>query len=165
MWLKYLFITIIFFILALLQASFFSYFSILGVTLNFVFILFFLILFFCRKDKIFKIFTAITAGFFLDVFSISIFASCIVSFLIINFVAEKLFSNLKETDEKLPIFSFLLFFLLFFIFNELFLDLIIYFSSRLLSSNLGWVFLIQLVYNLLFAIIGFYVFKKLQNKK
>ena len=121
MWLKYLFITIIFFILALAQVSFFAYFSILGAVLNFVFILFFLVLFFYKKDRIFIIFTAIIAGFFLDVFSISIFASSIVSFLIISFVSEKLFLNLKETNEKFSVFHFILFFILFYIFNELFL--------------------------------------------
>lgn len=165
MWTKYVITTIIFFILALLQASFFSYFSVLGVVPNFVFILFFLILFFYKKDRIFIIFNAIVAGFCLDIFSTSIFASSIVSFLIISFIAEKLFLNLKETGEKFSVFHFVLFFVLFFIFNELFLYLVDYFLSNLSFGNLSWIFLVQLIYNLLFAIIGFYVFKKLQNKK
>ncbi|OGZ79546.1 MAG: hypothetical protein A2360_04755 [Candidatus Staskawiczbacteria bacterium RIFOXYB1_FULL_32_11] len=85
--------------------------------------------------------------------------------MIISFASEKLFSNLKEIDEKFSIFHFILFFISFFIFNELFIYLVNYFLGNLSFNNLSWIFLVEIVYNLVFAIIAFYAFKKLQSKK
>jgi hypothetical protein len=165
MWVKYIILTILFFILALAQASFFPYFNILGIVPNFVFILFISLLFFCRQDKVFLIFTSIIAGFFLDVFSNLFFGSFIISFFIIYIFAGRFLKNLIETKERFPFLHFAFFFILAYAFNKLFLSIINFVSYHQYSESLSWIILVEIAYNLLFATIGFYVFKKLQNKK
>lgn len=167
MWLKYFFITILFLFLALSQASFLPFFNIFGGQLNVIFILFFIIIFFAKKNTLSfgNIFLSVVAGFFTDVYSTSLFGSYIVSFLIIAFFIKKSLQNLKETADKYPFNYFILLFLVTFIFNELFVDLIFYLSYNLYPTNLGWIFLIEIVYNLIFATVVFYVYKKIFNKK
>lgn len=166
MWFKYPILAVIFFVLALAEASFFSYFNLFGAGLKIIFILFILLIFFREKYNYFDgLLIAIILGFFADVFSVSFFGSYVVSFLIISFFMTKFLNNLKETEDKYPIYYFILFFVLFFIFNELFLDLISYFIYNLWPTSFSWIFLIKIVYNLFFAIVGFYVFKRFFKAK
>lgn len=176
MWLKYPFIFLIFFILGLFQFSFLPYLNIGGAVLNAFFILFFVLAFFSlsnqgfRKNKSFYlgadvIYLAIISGFFADVFSSSVFGSYTVSFLIISFFVKISLHNLKEGQDKFSVLYFILLFLPAFVFNKLFSDLILYLTNHLYPTNLSWIFIGELAYNLLLATIVFYVFKKLQDKK
>lgn len=153
MWLRLLILFLLFGFLGISQTSFLAHFDIMGATLNIVFILFFLVVFFEDSQKYIQgIFSAITAGFFLDIISSSYFGGAIVLLLIITFIMKHLLSLLKKTKDKHPVVYFVpLFILSLFIFN---LPLII--------SHLGWVFLIEIFYNLVFALFGFYLFKTLK---
>lgn len=164
MWLRLLIIFLLFGFLGILQTSFLVHFNIMGATPNIVFILFFLVVFFEESQKYIQgIFSAITAGFFLDILSSSYFGGAIVSLLIIAFILKHLLSLLKKTRDKYPIVYFAPLFVLFFIVFNLLLTIAIYsLNSSQVMPRLSWVFLIEIVYNLVFALFGFYIYKTLK---
>ncbi len=145
MWIKYIISTILFFILALSQASFFLHFSIFGIVPNFVFTAFIILLFFNKRDRMFSLYSAFVAGFFQDIFSTSLFGLYIVCFLVISFFAEKLFGNLRETQDKYPISYFVILFLLSFIFVELALLFISYYINKIYLLNFNLIYLIEII--------------------
>jgi len=133
----------------------------MGTTANIVFILFFLIVFFEESQQYIQgIFSAIVAGFFLDILSSSYFGGAIISLLIIIFILKYLLSLLKKTRDKYPIIYFVPLFILSFIIFNLFLTIAIYFFnwSPIMPFS-SWAFLVEIVYNLVFALLGFYIFK------
>jgi len=149
-WQKVLITVFLFYIFALLQNSFFSYFSVFGAVPNLVFILFFLLVFFAKKNQLYQVlFPAICAGFFLDMFSYSYFGKYIILLLIIAILIKKTQSLLKSLDDNFPFIYFLPLFLIYYIIFEIF-------SS--FTFNLG--FLATIVYNLIVASGIYFVFKK-----
>ena len=148
--LKYAFMALTFFFLAILQTSFLPYFSILGATANLIFVLFFLCIFFLRKkEHTAGFFLATIAGFFMDIVSQNGFGVFIITLLALYVLHVTVSNFLKESQGKNIIFYFVAEFCALFLLFEL--PLIHSFSFLL----------INLLYNLFFAIAGFYVYKKL----
>jgi len=155
MLLKYFLFFFLFGFLGIFQSSFSALFNIMGATVNFIFILFFLIVFFSGQSKVsfdWKIvfFSAVTAGFFSDVFLCTYFGTTTVFLLIIAFIFKKLISLLKGKRDKYPIVYFIPLFILAFL------------GFNLLQATLhfNWVFLIEIIYNFVFAMLGYYIYKK-----
>lgn len=164
MWPKVISFTIIFFLLALLQARFFSYFSFWGASLNLVFITFFLLAFLGSKKSHYQnIYFSFLAGFLLDCFSVMPFGVYIISFFAIKFFIKKMQENLKETNDKFPFSHFALLFLISFVFNELFSALIFYLSNHLYPDNLNWILLATIFYNFILGSGVFFIAKKFKN--
>lgn len=155
MWLRYLIITLLFFVFALLQASFLPYFNIFGANLNIVFILFFILIFFNKNREGF--FIAIIAGIFLDLFLPLYFGLSIISLLLIYSLKEITIYFLKDSQEKFSIIYFAPMFSASFIIYQFILYL--YFTIFNLQPNINQSIIAGLIYNLIFAIAGFYVYK------
>jgi rod shape-determining protein MreD len=162
MWKKILATTLLFYVFALLQRSFFAQLNIFGAIPDLVFILFFLTAFFAEKDNNYQIiFLAITAGFFSDVFLYAYLGPSIVLFVIIGILLKKIQSSLKNRDDKYPFAYFLPLFIIFFLAYYLALSLSIYFmdfNKVVFGFDLGIIY--QLVYNLLVASALFYIYKR-----
>ncbi len=153
-WVKYIIITLLFFLFAVLQTSFLPYFNIAGSTPSLIFILFFILIFFETPLSSEGFFMAIIAGFFADIFLPSFFGLSIIAFLII-YLANKLAGHfLREGQEKYQIFYFIPVFLAGFAVYEFLLN----------NFNFGEGVLLSLAYSLFFACIGFYICKKLIGK-
>lgn len=161
MWLRLLIIFLLFGFLAILQTSFLVHYNIMGTMPNLVFILFFLIVIFEDSQKYIQgIFSAIVAGFFLDALSFSYFGVIIILLLIFAFALKQLLSLLRKRRDKHPIIYFVPLFILAFVIYNLFLTTAIYFlNSPQIMPCLSWVFLIEIIYNLIFALFGFYIYK------
>lgn len=164
MWLRLLIIFLLFGFLGILQTSFLVHFNIMGSTPNLIFILYFVVVFFEGSQKYIQgIFSAIIAGFFLDALSLSYFGLSIISLLIITFILKKTLFLLKKTRDEYPIAYFVSLFILSFIIYSLLLTIAIYFLNLAqVTPVLSWLFLIKIVYNLVFALLGFYTYKKLK---
>lgn len=163
MWLRLLIIFLLFGLLGILQTSFLVHFNIImRITLNLIFILFFLISFFEESQKYIQgIFSAITAGFFLDTFSLFYFGVSFAPLLVIVFLLKYILYLLEKKRDKYPIIYFTNLFVASFIIYNLFLTITIYFlNPPQLMPVLSWIFLIEIAYNLIFALFGFYVYKK-----
>ncbi|MBM3206016.1 MAG: hypothetical protein FJZ43_00095 [Candidatus Staskawiczbacteria bacterium] len=166
MWFKYPLIVLILFFATIFQFSLLPYFSIAGYTPNLLFIIFFLVIFFENKGKYETIiFMAFVCSIFLDITTISYFGISFIILLLI-FGLEKAFSYLsKSGQEKISIYYFLAIFSLFFILYHL----IGYFVSFFFKFDTGFSFsymvLIGLLYNIIFAGIGFYLYKLVIYKK
>ncbi len=162
MWLKLLILFLLFGFLGIFQTSFLAHFNIMGSAPNLIFILFFLAVFFEEpQQRIQGISSAIMAGFFLDILFSSYFGEAIISLLIIVFLLKRSLSLLRKTRDKYPIAYFVPLFILSFIVFSLFLTIAAYFlNSERMAFFLSWIFLIEIAYNLIFAIFGFYIFKK-----
>ncbi len=163
MWLKYAIIFFLFFIFTIIQASFLPYFNIKGSLINLNFILFFILIFFESKNE-YKIgfFTVIIDGFFLDLFLPFYFGISIISLLVVYFLEKFTIHFLKEGQDKYPLSYFIPIFSISFIFYNILLYLLLMLFH--LSFNLGFNTVISLIYNLFFAVIGFYIYKKIANK-
>jgi len=111
-WLWYFSAILLFYLFAILQNSFFAYFSFWGFSFNFVFLLFFIFIFFARKNTAFKIiFFSILAGFLIDVFSVLPMGTSILLLAAIGFLTKKIQSLLKEKKNKYYVFRFVVLFL------------------------------------------------------
>ena len=164
---KLLILIVLFSFFAILQNSFFTYFSVMGSSVNLVFILFFILIFFYNRSADEKesdsyiILLAVVAGFFLDLFLPIYFGVSIISLLII-YIIEKFITHLMvQNREKNLIFYFICMFSLSFIVYQI----LLYISLKLLGVHfLGLSFSVHtlgyLIYNLCFACIGFYLYKK-----
>ena len=158
MWLKYLVIILFFYFFAILQNSFLVHFNIFGITPNFILIFCFLLIFFSPYGRPAQgrenYFYAIVAGFFLDVFSHSYFGVSIISLLITTFLLKKTLQLLWNKRDKYSVLYFIPLFAAYFMINNALLEL----------SLFNWTFIIAIIYNLAFALIGFYVCLKLNTK-
>lgn len=183
MWLKYPIIIFIFFIASLFQVSFLPHFGIMGGIPDFIFILFFILIFFnppshetsARQRKpneyYYAFFLVIVAGFFSDVFLPSYFGISMISFLVVYYFKKLIVYFMKEVKDKYFIFYFIPIFSLCFILNAVILYLFSIFLLFLPRSgipfvgqfDLGPIILIRLVYSLVFACIGFYIYEKISN--
>ena len=162
MWIRLLIIFLLFTLLVILQTSFLVHFNIMGAMLNLIFILYFVVVFFEGSQKYIQgIFSAIVAGFFLEIFSSFYFGVLFVSLLIIVFILKYILYLLNKKRDEYPIIYFVPLFALSFIIYNLFLRIAIYFSnSPHIMPVLSWIFLIEVIYNLVFALFGFYIYKK-----
>ncbi len=162
MWLRLLIIFLLFGLLGILQTSFLVHFNIIGAMLNLIFILYFVVVFFEGPQKYIQgIFSAIVAGFFLEALSSFYFGVSFVFLLIIVFILKHILYLLKKKRDEYPIIYFAPLFTLSFIIYNLFLTIAIYFfNSPHIMPVLNWIFLIEIVYNLIFSLFGFYIYKK-----
>ncbi|HCC59780.1 MAG: hypothetical protein A2402_00085 [Candidatus Staskawiczbacteria bacterium RIFOXYC1_FULL_37_43] len=167
MWAKPLIAIILFYFFALLQNSFFAHFIFLGGSLNPVFILFFLLVFFEDKRNYFYIILyAVTAGFFLDVFSYLNLGTSIILLAALAVFTKKIQSSLKEERDSYPLTHFSSLFLVCFAAYKLFVSLLSFFPFfSPVYLAFGWNFLAEIIYSLFFANITFYIYKKYLKPK
>lgn len=154
-------ISFIFYILGLVQNSFFVHFNILGASPNFIFIFFFILIFFSEENRISRfedLFYCFVAGFFADIFSFSILGISFILFLALNIAFKKVFNSLKQRKNRRPLTYFIpLFLALFIAYN------IIYETINGGQDILKFAFLIKVIYNLFFTVFGFYIYKIFQK--
>jgi len=165
MWLKYLVITLLFYFFAILQNSFLIHFNVFGITPNFILIFYFLLLYFSPYGGPAlgweNSFYAIIAGFFLDVFLHSYFGVSIISLLITMFLVKKALQLLWNRGDEHTLLYFIPLFAVYLVIYDAFLNIILFFSSpSFVNFNANWTFIITLVYNMAFALLGFYICKK-----
>lgn len=152
-----------FFFAAILQASFFSYFSISGATPNIIFSLFFLVVFSAdKKNHLLGFFTCIVAGFFLDLVSSFYFGTSILALLII-YALHHFLSHIVHRHENLLVLNFTVAFCAFLALY----DVLLYLFS--LVSNISFLLnaplVISVAYSLLFAIAGFLIIQPLVSAR
>lgn len=163
---KILFLIVIFYILTLLQTSFLVHFDIAGLTPNLILILVCLLNFFEKPKEYWGIFGAITGGFFLNIFSNSFIGISIIILVFISLFIKKSFHFLRETYDKHPIIYFLPLFIFSLFFYDLLAALFSYFSnSFVFQFSFDLSFLINIIYNSIFVIPCFYIYKKLCIKR
>ena len=162
MWKKILIIIILFYLFALLQNSFFTHFSFFGSIPNLIFILFFLLAFFEKKNNIYQVyFLAVIAGLLSDIFSYRYLGVSVVLLLIVGFLLKKTQFLLKNREDSHPFVYFLPLFLAYFVIYEVVLMIFMRFADPAHALiNLDLRFLAGIIYNLLFASIFFYIYKK-----
>jgi len=162
-WQKNFIIIFLFFLFALLQKSFLSHYSIFGYFPNLVFILFFLLSFFPAKEWE-NFLYAVTAGFLVDIFSYTYLGPSIFAFLIIGFLLKKIQSSLKNRQDSYPFVYFCPLFLVGFIFYEFVMTVYFrFFDSLHVIAIFDFKFVVAVLYNLVFATLFFYLFKKCRN--
>ncbi|OGZ64583.1 MAG: hypothetical protein A3A98_03445 [Candidatus Staskawiczbacteria bacterium RIFCSPLOWO2_01_FULL_40_39] len=169
MWLRYIIITLLFFIAALMQASFVPYFGIKGIMPNVVFALFFLLIFLKKPYAYYYqqsnyllynsllsyegLFIVIVAGFFLDIFSSSYFGLSLLSLLMVYFIVKTLVYFLREQQNRYMVFYFLLIFPCAFFVHTIFLQS---FSGPITFNS---ILLFEFLYTLVVACTVFYGYK------
>lgn len=169
MWQKFVIATLVFYILALLQNSFFSYFNLFGATLNLVFIFFFTLVFFSvqggPRPKGYPgwevIFYAITAGFFLDIFTYTYLGPSVILLVVLSFLLKKIQLLLKNKDDKHPLAYFMPLFIIFLLAYNTLLSLYLHFiDPNKIALSFGMQTVFMLIYNLIIASIFFIFYKK-----
>ncbi len=151
MWLKYPVLIVMFILGAIVQSSLWPYFAIAGVVPNLIFVLFFLIIFFEKKQEyILGFFMALLAGVLLDITMSLNFGVSIVSLLVIYIVYKMVSRFLKEAQGKNLVFYFAM------VFSVAFLG---YQAVAGASTIPG------LAYSLVVAIAIFYLYKNFGAKK
>jgi len=153
---KVLIFILIFYLLTLIQTSFFFHFNLFGVTPNLVFILVILFNFLEKKEKSDGLIIATVGGFCLDLFS---FLSLGISIFLLFFIAFLIKKFLKPLiEENIIHFAFVL--LGSFVFYSIFSILI----NSLLDFSLPHFFVwnklivVELFYNLLVGLIFYLIF-------
>ncbi|MGA2417823.1 MAG: rod shape-determining protein MreD [Candidatus Staskawiczbacteria bacterium] len=163
MWIKYFIIIVLFYFLEILQNSFFVHFNLFGAIPNLVFVLFFLLVYFDDSKNYYQIvFYAISAGLFLDLFSSTYFGVSITLLLLIGFLIKKAQAVLQEKkNNKFPFVYFLPLFIISLLVYSLLLAFFLYkFNIIKIISSINGGFAAEIVYDLLFASITFYIYKK-----
>ena len=158
---------ILFYLLALLQNSFFIYFNLFGAIPNFIFVLFFIFVFFSKKNSYYSaIFYAILAGFFLDVFSSVNLGISVALLIIIGLLIKKIQSSLNEKENNYPFIYFLSLFLISILVYYLSLKACLFFLiPNIINIAIDQKLFAEIIYSLFFAIIGFSVCKKFTKQK
>ncbi len=165
---KTLILVIFFYILAVLQTSFFIQFSIFGIAPNLILISACLLSFSAHKgslmggkktDQNIGIYSAIIGGFFLDVFSSHFFGASIIILLVINIFIKTLLGFLKEISNRCQIIYFIIIFVFSLIIYDSILSLVLYFFNSVSTQFNLLTSLTKIAYNLVFASIFFYLLK------
>lgn len=153
MWYKPIVITVLFYLFAIMQNSFFAHFSLFGTVPNLVFIFFFTLIFFIGKNNYFQIiFIAIIAGLLLDIFSNMHFGTSIILLLVIGLAFKKIQSILQvKKSNDFPFVYFL----------ALFSAMLIIYDLALFRASFNLIFLAEIAYNIIFATFAFHAYKKL----
>jgi len=167
MWLKPFVAIILFYFFAILQNSFFTHFVFSGGVLNLIFILFFLFVFFENKRNYYWIFFyAVIAGLFLDMFSYASLGISIVLLVIIAFLIKKTQFLLKEEKNDSSLVYFVLLFSVFFVLYSLLFQVCIFiFIVPHVFSKFNLSFIVEIIYNLIFAVLAFFICKRLVKEK
>ncbi len=166
-WVKYLAILASFYIISLLQTSFFFQFAFLGIIPNLLFIFFFLFVFFEEYENFDQgFFSALIAGFFLDLLSNAYFGVSIILLVFLGVLIKKILLGLRETDERHPLEYFLPMFTVCFIAYALSLNVVL----KLLGLSdvfigFDWKSVAELFLNLLIAFAFFNLFKKFYRRE
>jgi len=157
MWFKYPLIILLFFVLAIFQASFLPHFSIFGIAPDLVFIAFFTLIFFEKPHHYYEgVFFTITAGSILDLFSTSRFGAAIGTLFLLYFITKTMVYFLKESRHQFPIFYFFPIFLISFILYVMIQrGLTGFYDGRFFLNQQ---MLIALVYNTIIALLVFYLY-------
>ncbi len=163
MTIKYIVAFILFTIFAILQNSFLPFFNIMGESLNLVFILFFVFIFFENKNRYdFGFFTAVVAGLFIDMFLQSYFGISIVCLITVYLLNKLLTYLLKDRKEGYSVFYFILIFIIgYILYNALMLLFSLIFRFHF---DVSFLTLLGVLYNAPFAVIGFYIYKNFFNQ-
>ncbi len=157
---KILILILFFYFFILFQNSFLSRFGALGALPNFLLIFTCLLGFFENPHRCSGAFSVLAAGFFLDVFSGLFFGASIFSLLFVYFLIKELIHFLRDIPQKYSVVYFIPIFISCIIFYDLFFGLFSFFSGSGLSFPRAYLLLIEIISNLIIAIIGFYSFKK-----
>ncbi len=156
---KILIIILILFILTLIQTSFLVHFSIWGVFPNLILVLVSIFNFFEDPVKKLGILTAGIGGFFLDIYSNSFIGALILTLIAISLIFKGSRIILKERPQKHPLIYFIPLFVFALVFYDFFFGFtLIFVNSFHFSFDLS--LLIKIAYNLVLALIGFYLFKR-----
>ena len=165
---KLLVIIFLFYFFALLQNSFLIHFDLFGAVPNLVFILFFLLVFFEKKDKAGQSYNnymvlsiAIIAGTFSDIFSYIYLGISIIILIIIGITLKNIQLSLMNTEENYPFVYFLPLFIVSFLVYNFALDLYIFAEepTKIITFfSVGTIIL--LIYNLFIASVLFFIYKK-----
>ncbi len=171
MWTRLFAVIFLFYVLGLFSNNFFVHFAVWGARLDFIFIFFFILVFFSKDNRIFSfesLFYCFVAGFFADIFSLSRLGTSFVLFLLFFAIFKKIFNSLKQKKDKRPIVYFTPLFLGFFTAYNFFLAAYSYFFPYFEAASSGqdilsFIFLIKVAYNLMIAVLGFYIYKIFQK--
>lgn len=150
---------LVFYILTLLQDSFFVHFTILGQVPNLVLIVFFLLLFRNSSNTVIQP-EIIFAGVLFDVFSCRIIGVSIACLLVGSILIKRILTNLKRTN----ILVFLLLFLVFQVLYYFSLSTFDFFLEKSAFLKLDRFLLAQIGYNSIFAVFGFWLFQLLRSR-
>jgi rod shape-determining protein MreD len=162
---KLLLVVLLFYLFALMQNSFLIHFNLFGVSPNLVFILYFLFVFF-SKEHLESFIYAIIAGTLLDLFWYNYLGPSIIFLIFIAFLLKKTQSLLSYGEDNYPFIYFFPIFLIYFCIYKVAFMVYLQFIDPAYASvvfNLGFIF--ELLYNLLFASIGYWILKKIKNAK
>ena len=168
MWLKSIFIIILFYFFAVLQNSFFAHFSLFGAVPNLVFIFFFLLIFFQKNNGYRNIFLySIFAGLFLDIFSYTYLGVSVILLLLIGLIIKKVKSLLQENkDNEFPFIYFLpLFIISLILYDSLLIIFVAKFNLMLALTSFNRGFIAEVIYNLVISCLAFYLYKNLLIKR
>ncbi len=164
MWIKYGIIALAFFIFTLVQTSFLPYSNSTGALPNLVFILFFILLFFAKAQEHYQALgIAITAGFFLDLALPYPFGISIVALVAVYFLRKGIAYFFEENQDTYLIFYFILLFSVCFVAYRLLMYILL--TALGISFYFGPVIVISLLYNLVFACAGFYIYTCIVNRR
>jgi len=152
----------LFYFFAILQSSFFVHFNLFGAVPNLVFILLFFTFFFgSQKINYINILYVVLAGLFLDIFSYAPIGLSIILLLIIYYLEKRIQNYLKEGRDKYPFIYFLpSFFTCLITYNILVMLFMRFVDSSHAVMDFGISFFGAIIYNLIFATVGFWIFKK-----
>lgn len=162
MWLKYAIITMLLYFLSIFQNGFLPHFNIMGAFPNLIFIVFFILIFFESKSQLEGFFIAIIAGFFLDIFLSSDFGVSIILLLLIYFFANTTKHFLRDGQNRYLAACFSITFAASYLLYYFLLYLV--FTFHHIESSFGLVTVVGLLYNLLFAVAGFYLYEKVAEQ-
>ena len=162
MWLKYTIITVLLYFLSVFQNGFLPHFNIMGAFLNLIFIVFFILIFFESKNQLHGFFIAILSGFFLDVFLSSDFGVSIILLLLIYFLTSTAKHFFRDGQSRYLVVYFAGLFSVSYVLYYFLLHFVLTFHQT--ESSFGLVTMVGLLYNLVFAVAGFYLYEKVVGK-
>lgn len=149
---------VLFFIAAILQASFLPSFSLFSTVPDLIFAIFFILIFFEDKHQYQDgFFLAIMAGFFTDVFSRGYFGISMVTLLAVYFLEKIIMRFLRQGRDSYPVFYFVSLFFACFFANQAVHALL--FELFGFPSTFGVTAITGAIYSSIIAIAGFYVYK------
>lgn len=166
MWFKYPLLILALLLLGLLQSSFLAYFGIMGIVPNLIFIVFFTVIFFESKHTYeFGFWAAIISGFFVDIVFGYYFGISIGVMLSIYLLHKTTVHFFKETRDRFSIFYFIPIFLAFLVIYHALLYVILTVLRMPINMRLDVSFIVLLMYNLIFALAAFYLYRNLAGRK
>lgn len=171
MWKKLLIAVALLYLAVLMQSSFFAHYSLMGQSPDLVFILFFCFVFFLPIKKTSlatpswlyqTVFLAGYSGFLHDIFFSCLLGPSIVIFLVIGLSVKKIQSSLSNKRGLYSFAYFIPLFIISFVIFTLLISVLSFFlttRTAILISASGIVY--SLIYDLLFAVLFFYGYKKI----